>query len=189
MRDSQLGWIISGPTFLINNESEWPVLNVDKSIELPEIRAHTAIIKEPILDFNKYSSFNKLQRLFAFVQRFIFNGGNSKNRRTVGELRDSFHSLCLISQRYSFPVEYELLKEGKVLKNKSKILPLSPFMDKNNLIRVGGRIDASTYAYEKRHPILLHATHRLTKLYFEREHINGLHAGPQLLLAIVREVV
>lgn len=57
-------------------------------------------------------------------------------------------------------------------------------------MRVGGRLDAANYySYEKRHPILLHASHRLTRLHFEREHVNNMHAGPLLLLSIVRETV
>lgn len=102
---------------------------------------------------------------------------------TTDGLNSSLHEFCSIAQDQSFPTEYELLIKNKPISLKSKILPLSPFMDKQNLIRVGGRIDASNYSYEKRHPILLHSSH------FEKEHLRLLHAGPQLLLAGVRETV
>lgn len=48
---------------------------------------------------------------------------------------------------------------------------------------------ASCYSYEKKHPILLHASHRLTKLYFERQNVNSMHAGPQLRIATVMETI
>lgn len=77
---------------------------------------------------------------------------------------------------------------NKELQSKSKILSLSPFFDHDTgLIRVGGRLHNSDYNYEKRHPILVDSSHHITKLYFEREHLRNLHAGPQLLLSSVRE--
>ncbi|XP_059047191.1 uncharacterized protein LOC131842635 [Achroia grisella] len=94
-----------------------------------------------------------------------------------------------MAQKQTFPIEYELLLKNKQLSTKSKLLPLSPFMDKDNVMRVGGRLETSDYPYEKKHPILLHSTHHLTKLYFEKEHLQNMHAGPQLLLATVREII
>ncbi|XP_047528971.1 uncharacterized protein LOC125066490 [Vanessa atalanta] len=62
-------------------------------------------------------------------------------------------------------------------------------MDASGLIRVGGRLDQSSLPFESKHSILLHSSHYLTKLIFEREHLHKLHAGPQLLLASVRNYV
>lgn len=183
----------TGPDYLLKGESEWPVLNAKKIDILPETKVHSTEITQSIINFDRYSSLNKLQRSFVYVRRFIFNAKNIHNRR-VGplsgdELRESLHLLCVIAQGQSFPIEYELLLKCKPLSNKSKILSLSPFLDENKVMRVGGRIDASTCTYDKKHPILLHASHRLTRLYFEREHVSNMHAGPQLLLATVRECI
>lgn len=182
-----------GPDFLYKNESEWPVLKYDKVDLLPETKSTTVVLSETIIDFNNVSSLNRLERCVAYVKRFIHNLKNPHSKRkgplSVDELKDSFHYLCMIAQRESFGVEYDLLIKGKPLSTKSKILSLSPFMDKENLIRVGGRLNESQYAYEKKHPILLHSSHRLTRLLFEREHVRCLHAGPQLLLATIRETV
>lgn len=183
----------TGPGFLIKNQFEWPVLRSNDLGSLPEVKAHSVIISEPIINFENYSSLNKLVRLFAYTKRFIFNLRHPRSKRvgvlTVDELRESFHTLCVIAQKQSFPTEYSTLANKNPLNSKSKILPLSPFMDNDNLIRVGGRLQASSCPYDKKHPIILHASHRLTKLYFEREHLRTMHAGPQLLLATVREIV
>lgn len=153
----------------------------------PEINEYTNII-----EFERFSKLNRLVRIIAYVKRFIYNLKNTKARQvgtfTVDELNDSFTYLCSKSQQQSFPVEYNQLSRGLSIKSKSKLLSLSPFF-KNNLIRVGGRIGASEYSFDKRHPILLDSANHLTKLLFEREHINSLHAGPQLLLATIREFV
>ncbi|KAG7295504.1 hypothetical protein JYU34_021711 [Plutella xylostella] len=57
----------------------------------------------------------------------------------------------------------------------------------NGIIRVGGRLEQSSYNYDKKHPILLHHSHTLTILIMRGEHIRLMHAGPQLLLSSVRE--
>lgn len=191
MASLNLWW--SGPDFLVKGESEWPVLNAAPPEVLPELKVHTAIVSQPIIDFNNYSSLNKLQRSFTYVRRFIFNLRHKHNKRigtlSPDELRESLHSLCIIAQGQSFPVEYESLLKDNQLNSKSKLLALSPFLDSDKLIRVGGRINASTSPYDRRHPILLHASHRLTKLYFEKVHKEIMHAGPQLVLATVRDTV
>ncbi|XP_026331507.1 uncharacterized protein LOC113238871 [Hyposmocoma kahamanoa] len=56
-------------------------------------------------------------------------------------------------------------------------------------MRVGGRLDASAYSYDKKHPMLLSSKHKLTTLIFKQEHIRLLHAAPQLLLASIRESI
>lgn len=73
------------------------------------------------------------------------------------------------------------------MSSKSKISSLNPFLDKEELIRVGGRLHASSFGFEKKHPIVLDSRHHFTKLLFEYEHNRLLHAGPQLLLSSVRE--
>lgn len=54
-------------------------------------------------------------------------------------------------------------------------------------MRVGGRLDNSDFSFNKKHPILLQSAHHFTKLLFAYKHKNLMHAGPQLLLASIRE--
>jgi hypothetical protein len=62
-----------------------------------------------------------------------------------------------------------------------------PFIDQEGIIRVGGRLQQSTLPYQAMHQIILPASHHLTKLIVSAEHIRLLHAGPQLLIASLRE--
>lgn len=185
----------SGPDFLSKNEAEWPNLN-NKNIvtfDLPEIKSNTLILTSLDIDFERFSKLDKIIRSFAYVNRFINNLRNknvkNKNILSLDELNKSFSLLCIVAQKQSFPIEYDLLLKGKDLSSKSKLLSFSPFLDEDKVIRVGGRLDSSNYSFEKKHPILLHSSHHLTKLYFEKEHFKNMHAGPQLLLASVRETV
>ncbi|XP_066152184.1 uncharacterized protein [Euwallacea fornicatus] len=61
------------------------------------------------------------------------------------------------------------------------------FVDGEGIMRVGGRLRNSPYQFDKKHPMLLSPKHRLTRMLCEREHKRLMHAGPQLLLASLRE--
>jgi hypothetical protein len=60
-------------------------------------------------------------------------------------------------------------------------------MDKDGILRVGGRLQQSTLPYQAMHQMILPASHHFTKLLVSAEHIRLLHAGPQLLTASLRE--
>lgn len=194
VQGSTLWW--GGPLFLLQPEFQWPQLSTEKVAGLPEIRVLTATVIEPIqfcIDVEKFSKFKYLQRVVAYTCRFIQNCKSGTSRQvgplTVSELDNAFMHLARIAQRDSFPDVLKILQEGKQLRPKSNVAALSPFLDKHGIIRVGGRLEASDYTYDKKHPVLLSAKHHITKLLFVQEHLRQLHAGPQLLLASIRESV
>lgn len=55
-------------------------------------------------------------------------------------------------------------------------LQLNPFLDKDGLIRVGGRLSKASVAYDKKFPAVLPQTHALTKLIIKHKHHRHLHA-------------
>lgn len=194
IKDSSLWWL--GPPFLYKSQEYWPTLNSHHIDELPEVKVHTTIIAEPVkscINIMKYSNLNFLQRMTAYMCRFIHNCKNTKDRRvgplSVDELDMAFSRLAKISQQESFPLELnECLNQGK-LKPKSIVASLNPFLDSQGLLRVGGRLSNTKYDYDKKHPILLHSKHHFTKILFIQEHNRLLHAGPQMLLSSIRERV
>ena len=92
-----------------------------------------------------------------------------------------------ISQKATFGDEVSGLSVKGQVSNKSRILNLRPYLDESGVLRVGGRLGNSSFPENKRHPIILDAKSPLTKLIFECEHERLLHAGPQQLLASIRE--
>jgi hypothetical protein len=69
----------------------------------------------------------------------------------------------------------------------SSLKTLHPFIDKEGLLRVGGRLRHSTLPYQTLHQMILPANHHFSKLVVSAEHIRPRHAGPQLLIASLRE--
>lgn len=69
----------------------------------------------------------------------------------------------------------------------SRIKCLSPFLDKDGLIRVGGRLGNSSINYDSKHPILLPCKSKLTSLIISYYHAKYFHFGPQNLLYQIRQ--
>jgi len=69
----------------------------------------------------------------------------------------------------------------------SSLKTLHPFIDKEVLFRVGGRLQQSTLPYQTMHQMILLSNHHFTQLVVTAEHIRLHHAGPQLLIASLRE--
>ena len=190
----RLWW--DGPDWLHEPESSWPLspiaLPLDELPESEETRqevSHVITLSAlPLLD--RFSSFTRLKRVTAWVRRFV---GNSRARshgrdRTRGplsstELADAETYWVATVQVSSFPREVSSLRRGSELSPKSKLLPLRPFLDRDGVLRVGGRAGLSRLSFSKRHPIILPGTHVLAKLLIAGEHQRLLHGGPSLVAA------
>lgn len=71
---------------------------------------------------------------------------------------------------------------------KSKIFRLCPFLDQNQVIRVGGRLkNTDTLDTFQRHPMLIPQICTVSKLIFRDAHEKTMHGGPAAMLSYVRE--
>lgn len=192
MESLDIWW--SGPSFLLQDVSHWPanVQQIDKLPEIKPISLHVSLIdrkQDIFIDFNRFSNLLRLKRCVAYVLRFVKRCQGlsvAYEYLTNNELSNAMVLLIKISQEQSFP-EYNLLLNKQPLPKKSPLLKFSIFLDEDNVMRVGGRLSNSVFSFDKKFPILLQSTHRLTKLIFKHEHLKLLHAGPQLMLSSIRE--
>jgi len=90
-------------------------------------------------------------------------------------------------QQISYSQEIKELGEKQEFAAYSTFKTLHPFPDKNYLIRFGERIQQSTLPYQTRLQMIRSANHHLTMLILSAEHLNLPHAGPQFLIASLRE--
>ena len=92
-----------------------------------------------------------------------------------------------IVQQESYTQDLKELGEKQVVAANSVLKTLHPFIDNEGLIRFGGRLQHSTLPYQTRHQVILQAYHHFSRLILSAEQISLHHAGPQLLIASLRE--
>ncbi|GBM62415.1 hypothetical protein AVEN_56053-1, partial [Araneus ventricosus] len=148
---------------------------------------------KPIAEFiTKFSSCSKLTRILAYCFRFVHNIRSPSKKcsgpLTAAELVVSENLIIQLLQEQEFSVEIRMLRENKPLPCNSKLLALNIFLDKSGIIRVGGRLSKhSTLNINQKHPMLLPKDHHLTRSIIQEYHVRYLHAGPQLLLSLLRQ--
>ncbi|XP_011860341.1 PREDICTED: uncharacterized protein LOC105557650 [Vollenhovia emeryi] len=190
---SSMWW--HGPTFLQLHENHWPSGSFAcSSDDLPEQRKIAATVVKPeqcIVNelLNKYSGLSKILRIVAYCRRMLRKQPIAPtNVISSVEISLAMEAVCRAVQKQVFPNEYAALKRGTNINTSSRLLSLSPFIDKNDLIRVEGRLKNSDLDFCVRHPILLPRNHDLTRKLIRHEHIRNKHAGTQgTAMAFVRQ--
>lgn len=144
----------------------------------------TAIPDKEVDFFNRYSSYSKLLRITALIFRFIENCKSKKTNcdgkygfLTTDELDKAHAAMVKLSQQLSYGNEIRQLTLNKPLSSTHKLAALTPFLDSQSILRVGGRLENADINYDQKHPYILHKDNNLTLLIVRYYHIKYLHAG------------
>jgi len=76
----------------------------------------------------------------------------------VHELNKAENIVLKWVQQDGFQQELQCLRNNRNLSKKSKLASLCPFVDKNGLMRVGGRLRHASIPESQKHPIILPGT-------------------------------
>lgn len=160
---------------LVSSENVWPCEKA-QVIETPELRKNICLATTFNLSiFEKYSSYSKLCRIVAYCLRFRpvnkHHGSLCAKEIDEAEIR-----VIKFLQASRFTSEIEDL-ENKPSTYKDKLVNLSPFLDKNGLIRVGGRLQSSNLTFSQKHPMLLLSRDQITDRIIRKTHERYHHAG------------
>lgn len=187
--NNNLWW--HGPPWLQEPEEAWPK---PRSFDPPDLESKRVstfhlLITEDII--TRFSSINKALRVTCYIIRFINRCRKIPQPENLNlstkEIDFAKQLLIRMSQRIHFPREYEMLTQHKEINNKSHILTLAPFLDKNDLLRVRGRLENSCLSYEERHPVILHEKSHLAELLVSYTHKILLHAEYNVMLRAIRQ--
>lgn len=197
----------STPTSLLNHKTWWsggPWLQnktftkevsfiVSRNYVDSETRSTRKVICSAVFQstyFDRFSNYSRLIRTTAWVLRFIWNccpvGREEGHILQLYEIEQATMVLVKLVQRQYFSTELKDLRQGKNVALNSPLSALSPFLDGQEIIRVGGRLQESKLSFAQRFPILLPSKHMFTKLLITHEHKIHFHAGPQALRSVLR---
>ena len=194
------------------SEFRWPKqIAVDIDDNDPEIKTE---IKEDALVMEvgvlekletSISSWIKLVRVVAWIIKMkkmllirikkersnIVGNEHQQGRLIVSSLDEAKKNIIRWHQQQAFPEEIKQLKntyiqKEKQLKKKSGIYNLDPYLDKEGLLRVGGRLKKSNLHFSDVHPILIGSNSKTTSLIVEWCHQRTAHGGRGLTINEVR---
>ncbi|XP_055840135.1 uncharacterized protein LOC129907787 isoform X1 [Episyrphus balteatus] len=148
-----------GPSFLNLEESDWissnAILNAE-NLQLERKRTKTIlkiVIETDFMENIKYhNNYESLLRVVAYLFRYR-NNRFKKNIKlfgplSVAELNKALKGLIKYVQLTSFQREIETFSKGDQLSSRCQINSLSPFLDSEGILRVGGRITNSTLNFD-----------------------------------------
>ncbi|XP_075162853.1 uncharacterized protein LOC142235486 [Haematobia irritans] len=190
--DSKLWW--NGPSWITGPLSAWPEMIPISSVEPKKLVQNLHVTAENMDILDRFSSYNRALRVISYIFRFYrrlhpstrseytFSGVNLSHE----EIWFVRRRLIELSQRYYFKDEYTSLLDDKLVSKKSSLSTLNPFLDKDKLLRVNGRLSQSTLPYNERHPIILPGNSRICYLYLSHLHEFLAHADCVLMCRMVQ---
>ena len=193
--NSHMYWY--GPSFVNKSIDEWPIYNYHKLDVVPELKkiksslltANNNLLNPVVEDIKRFSSLPKLQRVFAYCLRFLNNIKKSNIKLsgplTHNELHNGLMACVKLTQNDNFFQEIELIKKGERVPDSFR--KLSPFLNEEGILLVGGRLENSSLPNYSKHPILLSSKSHLAQLLCDYYHIYTCHSGIATVQAMIQQ--
>lgn len=182
-----------GPAWLQLPSSDWPRLDFTPIdvLSMDEVKSTplTVLVTAPQHQWDllvKFSSWIKLLHVTAYVLRFITHSRRKERQSgplSCSEVQAAKHCIFQLIQQEAFADEIRCIQDNRTCS--SRIQRLAPFIDQDGLLRVGGRLRHANISQDSRHPCILPKKHYVIDLLIDYTHIQHLHAGAQLTLALL----
>ena len=189
-----------GPAFLHEEETSWPsesrLLLSDCSEEGKQELAKINLTFQckqslPLFDIQRFSSWRRLLGVTAWILRFISRSNRARHQKSqetgnrqndlpekvleAEEISSAERYWVRENQREHFSEELTTLRAGGSVLRSSPLWRLSPFVDSDGILRVGGRLEMSNLPYDVKHPVILPKKHQTSKLVITHIHNQGHH--------------
>ncbi|XP_071582573.1 uncharacterized protein, partial [Temnothorax nylanderi] len=197
LSESKEWW--QGPQWLSLNPVMWPeeshTISPDENME-ERIRLVSTVLTSEVPQLwdllFKFSNLTKLLRITALCRKFIFKLKGIKKLElttflTVSEIEAERRFWVKSIQNASFSSEIKVLQKGQSLPKSNSLAILTPYLDSDGLLRVGGRLQHSQLPDNSKHPLILPKTSAFTTLVIADAHSRTLHGGTQITLSFIRQ--
>ena len=191
---------INGPEFL-KVPQEWKDrCSEEISVEVSEMEMHPgkpeAVSNQVSAEvnpldrlMNHYSSFYRLKKAVVYLKRFCKYLKDKRNPKkaeliTVSELHDAEHVLLSHVQSTALKEDIKNLKKNGKVNQNSSLSRLCPFIHKDGLLRVGGKLGKTSLTLGQKHQVIIPKDHRIGKLIVHDYH-NATHVGTNWLLSLI----
>ena len=195
-----LDYWTNGPRFLLKfpncaESSELSMLGDDEQEDLEKDQRKEVVVCSVQVDRQdwlgnlaiKFSNFQKNCRVLAWVIRF---SRTCRDRRVAAmelsteEIEYAEALLIRHAQRNHFGPQLKSLSRSEPIP--PPLAQLSPFLDRNGVLRVRGRLAKAPIPYDQKHPMILPHNAEISRLIILHYHHLALHGGAQVTLNMLR---
>lgn len=189
----QLNAWLTGPDILqrVNEESpgDYPLVSPDDDNEVRKVVnvCKTTITESFAETFKLFSSWQRLVRVFALFKGAARRFRSKKNldlkspdvnQHSIQELDKATEQFIIkLDQKCSFCEEEKCLSDGKPVNRGSSIGSLSPYLDSQGIMRVGGRLGLGCLPAEETNPVIISGKTHATTLIVRHFHEKFEHQG------------
>ncbi|XP_076849002.1 uncharacterized protein LOC143497110 [Brachyhypopomus gauderio] len=200
---------LSGPSFLRHtdtgeefNASCFELIEPEMDNEVrPQATTYATKVAGKYLGshrFNRFSTWKSLVRGIAtliHIAKFYSHSACSdtckgwhycKKKDISAEFTQAKINIVQCVQQEEFKDEITCMLEGRELPKQSSLRKLSPVIDKDGMIRVGGRVSSADLLDEEKHPLIIPAKHYVSTLLVRHHHIQVAHQGRHLTEGALR---
>ncbi|XP_062248605.1 uncharacterized protein LOC133957162 [Platichthys flesus] len=180
---------LKGPNFLWQQIPPCEEEKVEVETTDPELRkayAHAAKTEEANAmanRFTKFSDWNRAVRAIARLKRYVreFKGLQPRTNETTNleERREAEVFIIKLTQEEAFAGDIQRIRfqKGDIRSKHNKLHRLNAFLDKNNVLRVGGRLSKSALHHDIKHPAILPRKSHVSALLIKHYHERVFHQG------------
>ncbi|XP_063994316.1 uncharacterized protein LOC135171617 [Diachasmimorpha longicaudata] len=193
--EHKLWW--TGPPWLQQDSSSWPTHVLERNLnedleEKPGQLYYGAAQQIAIWDLiDRFSSFNRLLRITAICSRFIARLRRVPNTSlhyplTLSELEEARLLWIKLTQSAHLKDELRTISRGERFTRSHPLTKLTPFIDRQGVLRVGGRLRFAQLDPERKNQAIIPRKSQLAHLLISQAHLQTLHGGTQLTLRQLR---
>ena len=185
---------LTGPPFLLQEDPLPPQVSV--SIELPEVKkeistlitvtqasSYRSLPQEVSKITNSWSKALSIIGVYIQLSRILLKRG----KYDPVELAERSKRVLIREAQQEFRPQMALIKESKALPKTDNLVPLSPVIDQDDMLRVGGRLSQSDFPPDVKNPILLPPKHPITQMIIGHFHLSVKHQGRVLTQGAIRQ--
>ena len=182
----------NGPRILWEPELPHIACNTELAeddLEVRKVRCKASSAQElESLQLQRISSWTTMTKVVALCINFqrIIKKAVKPQHLTPTHIHTASMVIVKLLQRETFADELNCLETKSQVKSNSPIASLDPFLDKNGILRVGGRLNQSDLPHAEKHPALLPKGHHISLALIRHYHQQVAHQGRGTTLNALR---
>ncbi|XP_038071931.1 uncharacterized protein LOC119740639 [Patiria miniata] len=203
---SSSSWL-SGPAFLSDaghgqlHEETFDLIDPQSDAEVrPQVTSCATAVTDANLGCDRFKRFstwksllNAISRLSHIAQSFLQDEGSTcrgwhlcKVHLRPDQQNQAKATILRFLQMETYADEVRCLENDQPVSRSSPLIKLHPFLGKDGLLRVGGRLEKAKLSFDETHPIVIHGKCHVTTLLIRHYHDQVRHQGRHFTEGAVR---